>query len=106
MGLCPIKTYRLGDRPPKLSPFPAAPEILQPKPHWPLTSIDIALKKPEVNIVVAGETPYQGNLFVVALELPVNRGGLPVIPGNHVVPAGPAHPFLLVRVNFRQRGLQ
>jgi hypothetical protein len=35
-----------------------------------------------MNIVVAGKTPDQGGLFIVSLELPIDRSCLPVIPGD------------------------
>jgi hypothetical protein len=56
----------------------------------------IALREyPEIDIVVAGKTPDQGDLFIVSLKLPVDRGRFPVIPGDHCVLASPAAALLL-----------
>jgi hypothetical protein len=66
----------------------------------------IALRKcPEVNIVIAGKTPDQGGLFIVSLELPMDRSCLPVIPGDRRVLACDAA-ALLLQLHLGQRHLQ
>lgn len=55
--------------------------------------------------MVASKTPDQSNFFIVALELPIDRSGLPIIPRDCRMLTDPAA-ALLLQTDLVERYLQ